>query len=411
MRVLMALWDGSGTVPVELGVARRLVAAGHSVTVLAEPSMQAAVLAAGARFRSWERAPQQAEQAVADWECTNPLTLFRRLLDRLITGPSGGYAADVRAVVASQTVDVAVVDVALMGALVGTESLGIPTAVSIPGCYLRPTPAEPAFGLGLRPATGPVTRARDQVLPRVLDRVWDLGLADLNAARRDVGLPPVRHVWSQVDRAAVVLVLTAECFDFPPARRPGAVRCVGPVLDDPGWADTDVELPDGDEPLVVVGLSGGRTRGQSELLRRVVAALADAPVRAVIPTGPALPTLPSPSPRIRIVAAAPHSRLLPQASVVITHGGHGTVIKALAAGCPTLVLPLGRDQPDNAARVEWHHAGLRLPATSSSARIRQAVLTLLNDPSYAASAGALGARIRAETDDRRIVTAIETLAA
>ncbi|MGH3204263.1 MAG: hypothetical protein ACRDP5_19760 [Streptosporangiaceae bacterium] len=37
---------------------------------------------------------------------------------------------------------------------------------------------------------------------------------------------------------------------------------------------------------------------------------------------------------------------------------YGTVIKALAAGVPLVVAPLGRDQPDNAARVIHAGAGL-----------------------------------------------------
>lgn len=52
--------------------------------------------------------------------------------------------------------------------------------------------------------------------------------------------------------------------------------------------------------------------------------------------------------------------MFPQADLVISHGGHGTVIAALAAGVPVLCLPMGRDQGDVAARVVWHSAGLRL---------------------------------------------------
>ena len=101
MHILMALWEGGGTVPVEVGIARRLVDAGHRVTVIAEPSMRPAVEAAGADFRSWVTAPHPVTEVVADWECTNPYALFRRLLDRLVTGPSALFAADVRAVAAT----------------------------------------------------------------------------------------------------------------------------------------------------------------------------------------------------------------------------------------------------------------------------------------------------------------------
>lgn len=410
MRVLMALWGVGGHVPVEIGVARRLADAGHQVTVIGEPTMQPAVTTVGARFTPWVTAPTAVEDDIADWECRTPLTVFPRLLTRLITGPSARYAADVRAVAQHDRYDAAVVDIALMGAQAGTESLGIPTAVTIPNTYIRPTPGRPSFGLGHLPATSALTRLRDQALPRVLDRLWDLGLRDLNAARRGLGLAPLDHVFDQLDRAARVLVLTAESFDFPTPRLPPNVRYVGPVLDDPTWADQPVDLPPGDQPLVLVSMSSGRIRGGPELLHRVVEALADAPVRALVTTGPALATTPSPRPGISIVPAAPHAQLLPHAAAVVTHGGHGTVIKTLAAGRPLLVLPLGRDQPDNAARVAWHGAGIQLRSTASPHEISNALARLIRDPGYTTAARAIGARIRADTDHRRITSEIDAIA-
>jgi UDP:flavonoid glycosyltransferase YjiC (YdhE family) len=53
---LFALVDGGGTVPPELGAARRLVERGHRVDVLADDSMNDEVHAAGAIFRPWEQA-------------------------------------------------------------------------------------------------------------------------------------------------------------------------------------------------------------------------------------------------------------------------------------------------------------------------------------------------------------------
>ena len=61
-RYLFALVDGGGTVPPELGTARRLVERGHHVTVLAEDSMLADVRSTGATFRPWVEAPNRASR-------------------------------------------------------------------------------------------------------------------------------------------------------------------------------------------------------------------------------------------------------------------------------------------------------------------------------------------------------------
>src|SRR5918992_1613963 len=54
---LFTLWDGSGTVPPELSLARALIERGHRVTVLADPTIEPEAIAAGADFRPWRGAP------------------------------------------------------------------------------------------------------------------------------------------------------------------------------------------------------------------------------------------------------------------------------------------------------------------------------------------------------------------
>ena len=91
-------------------------------------------------------------------------------------------------------------------------------------------------------------------------------------------------------------------------------------------------------------------------------------------------------PNVHVVQAAPHSRILPKASVVITHAGHGTTIKALSAGVPLVCIPMGRDQKDNTVRALRHGAGVRLSAKSKPDKIAAAVAEVLADPHYAAAA-------------------------
>ena len=134
----------------------------------------------------------------------------------------------------------------------------MPTVALCANVYSRPAPGMPPFGSGLAPARGPLGRIRDRALNAAATALWNRNLPPLNAARVELGLEPLPGIWEQWDRAARVLVLTSPAFDLP-ARLPANVRYVGPVLDDPCWAEP-VEVPAGDEPLVVVGLSSSYMR-------------------------------------------------------------------------------------------------------------------------------------------------------
>lgn len=63
--------------------------------------------------------------------------------------------------------------------------------------------------------------------------------------------------------------------------------------------------------------------------------------------------VPSPLPSwARHFAYLPFSQLLPRVSVLVHHGGIGTLSQALVAGVPQLVMPMAHDQPDNAHRLQ-----------------------------------------------------------
>jgi UDP:flavonoid glycosyltransferase YjiC (YdhE family) len=86
------------------------------------------------------------------------------------------------------------------------------------------------------------------------------------------------------------------------------------------------------------------------------------------------------------VPIAPHGLIIPQAAVVITHCGHGTTLKALAAGVPLVCIPMGRDQNDTAARVVARGAGVRIKPSASTDAIRRAVERVIADLKYHQSA-------------------------
>jgi MGT family glycosyltransferase len=169
--------------------------------------------------------------------------------------------------------------------------------------------------------------------------------------------------------------------------------------------------PAGDDPLVLVGMSS-TFMDQADVLQRITTALGELPVRGLVTTGPAIPveSIDAP-PNVTLVERAPHSEVLRHAGAVVSHAGHGTVMKALAAGVPVVALPLGRDQLDNAARVAHHGAGLRLKAKASPETIAGAVRRVLDEPAFGENARRLAAAIAEETAQDLAVEELEELAA
>ena len=81
---------------------------------------------------------------------------------------------------------------------------------------------------------------------------------------------------------------------------------------------------------------------------------------------------------VHVEAWVPQRDILPHATALVCHGGSGTVLGALGAGLPLVVVPLFADQPDNARSVAAARAGLALPAPDASA-LRAAIERVLGD--------------------------------
>jgi MGT family glycosyltransferase len=415
-RYLFAVVDGGGNVPPELSAARRLVERGHAVTVLAEDSVASEVRATGAALRRWTHAPNRLDRApdhdpVRDWECKYPWQLLDRLVATLLIGPAGAYAQDVTDAIREAQPDLVACSMFCLGGMVAAEAAGIPFDVVLPNVYPFPALGLPPFGLGLQPAHGIAGRLRDRVLNSLGERLWDAkGLAGLNALRHRFDLPPLARFVEQVAHARRQLIMMSASFDFP-ARLPDNARYVGPVLDEPAWAESSRwTAPACDGPLVLVALSS-TFQDQIGCLQRIVDALSPMPVHAVVTTGPAVdPNALRPSRNVAIVQSAPHREVLWQAALAITHGGHGTVMKALAAGVPMVLLPHGRDQADTAARVTARDAGVALARTASRSAISRAVQRVLQRNSYRSAARRLGEVIRRDAEENTLVHELEALA-
>jgi UDP:flavonoid glycosyltransferase YjiC (YdhE family) len=213
-----------------------------------------------------------------------------------------------------------------------------------------------------------------------------------------LGLPPLAQTLDLFDRSDRVLLAIHRAFDFTAEALPENLRYVGSLLDEPSWSQPwHAPWPtQSDRPRALIACSTG-AQEQTELMQRVVGAMADVDVDAVATTGPNVNIADLRAPgNVRLIPSAPHNAVMREVSVVVSQGGHGTVSRALLNGLPLLVLPNGRDQGDNAARVEAKGAGLRLPPTASEAEIAVAVTRLIKEPQFQAAARRMAALMKAE---------------
>jgi UDP:flavonoid glycosyltransferase YjiC (YdhE family) len=424
MRILLAMFQGGGNIPLILPVAARLVARGHDVRVLAGPGVRggrmpvsdrfvARIAATGARYIPFampavhpfdEARPQRG--LVRGW-------IPERLADATSNAPtllwSPAWATNAAAELRRAPADVVVADYILLGALAAADATGVPAAALVHGTYKhRPAPGLPACGPGFPPARGPLGHLRDALYNAAAVRVFRRdGLPPHNRARRDLGLSPLRSPFEQYDRAARVLILASAAFDFPIRRLPANVRYVGAPSDDAGAAWED-PWPTGDgRPLVLVSLST-LPQGQVEVMPRILAALDGLPVRALVTLGPALADAAFDAPaNVRLERFVPHGAVLPEAAALVTQCGMSTVAKALGHGVPMVCIPLQGDQPDNAARVVARGAGVRLSRDASPERIRGAIQRVLDEPRFREGARRLAAALATEDGAETAATEIE----
>jgi MGT family glycosyltransferase len=316
---LFAMWDGGGNVGPFLCLAERLQAAGHAVRAVA------------------------------------PTGLAGRLGDagvELVGSPEGWLPGGVDVVAAADACppDVVVVDYMLTDALGGAERLGRPTVALVHTLYLELLTDGAPHPIGM---AGPVER--------------------LNPARVAAGLAPLTSHADLLAAVALVLVAAPRPLDAP-GDVPANVIYAGPLLEGSG-PDVAWAPPPGSGPLVVVSLgTAGDPALEVPVLRRVLAALAELPVRVFM-------TVADHVDRARIGRVPPnatvstyvrHAAVLPHADLLVTHAGLGSVVAALAHGVPMVALPLGREQPDNARALVRMGAGVALAADAPIEDIRAA---------------------------------------
>ena len=203
--------------------------------------------------------------------------------------------------------------------------------------------------------------------------------------------------WRDVPGRDLTLVAHCPEFEYPRQDLPPSVRFVGPLIWNPGTpvADPPPPLPADDRPVILIS-QGSVFNEDPTILRLAADALAAEDVLVLVST-----FRQSPYPDLRFPANFVVRELIPQLSVldrlslVITHGGAGTVNCALSGGVPLVVLPLDADQFEIAARCERAGVGRRLGEPQRNApALRAVVREVLFDPRYRQAARRFAERIQ-----------------
>lgn len=160
------------------------------------------------------------------------------------------------------------------------------------------------------------------------------------------------------------------------AVRPGLFD--GPPTPVPPWLEA---LP---RPAAYVTFGTVSAFSRPDVIRAAVEAIEPLVAAVVVTTGPNPPDLvPFASPSVHVVGYLPQSQILPRVDLVVSHGGAGTTLGALACGLPHLVMPgYAPSQQRNAARTEALGLGRVASPADPGDGARQAAQELLTDPAY-----------------------------
>ncbi|MBS1887920.1 MAG: glycosyl transferase [Actinobacteria bacterium] len=391
-RFLVAAFGDPGHAFPAIALGRALARRGHAVTV-----------------ETWEERRGAVEGAGLDFAAAEEYRTFPPPEPGTDDGRDAAEAA--RALLPLiERLDPAVVvsDILTVAPTLAAEAAGVPLATLIPHLYPVVEPGLPFFAVGLRGPRTSLGRAVWRAGHRALDVGLERGRRDLNSQRERLGLPPLDRFHGGIS-PDLALVATYPQLEYPRAW-PAAVKVTGPMAFE--VPHPDIELPPGDAPLVLVAPSTAHDSG-NHLVRTALAALADEPVRVVATTNRVHPQSAIPVPANAVLVDwLSYSQLMPIAALVISHGGHGTVARALAAGAPLLVSPITGDMGETAMRVAWTGAGLSLPwRLCRPGPLRWAARRILADPRFAARSRQIATWAATHDGSARGAELVEELAA
>jgi len=281
------------------------------------------------------------------------------------------------------------------------EKLGRPLANLIPQPWMLPSViAPPVMPMFAFPSATP--RPIVKLFWRALDVVGDVLVGrELNRIRASLELRPVRRIFQNWFSQQLVLGMFPEWFAPPPSDWPAQTRLAGfPLFD----GVVNVSLPPGVQefclggPPPVAFTFGTGMKHARERFHTAVDACAQAGVRGIFITRHRDQLPDSLPPHALHCPYAPFEKLFPQCGAIVHHGGIGTTARALAAGLPQLIAPIGFDQMDNGTRVQKLGAGEWLKPKRQHSGDIAAALKIIMTPESQTRCRAIASRFRNGTD-------------
>jgi MGT family glycosyltransferase len=399
-RFLVTCWPFEGHVFPQMAIATTLRRHGHEVAFYTAPAARRFIEPEGFQVFPFEAVEETHYLRVLDSERRSngrrqSLRIRHQALRRWLVESIPGQVSDLTAIIDDWEPDALLTDLAMWGTItILWESVPIPVVLSSTFMGpLIPGPNAPAWGFGL-----PAPRtARARAAARAVTKATELAGLGLrrrvNALRAEHGLAPLGMSMSAFSgRLPLYLVGNLPELDYGRRDLPPSVHYLGPCLwhppEEPGteaWLDAVPAV----RPWVHV--TEGTSHYQDPFLLKAAAiGLAAEPLEAILTTGgkrDAASVVAAPAPNVHVTRWLSHRELLPRCAAVVTTGGPATVIAALTAGVPLVVVPTTWDKPDNARRVVEAGVGIRLaPKRCTPEGLRDAVRKVLLDPAYAARA-------------------------
>ena len=344
-----------------MALGRELVARGHTVA-----------------FETWSRWREDVEREGMEFVPAPEFPVFPTLEQ-----PLKPYEAVVRAVsftrpaMAAFAPDAVVHDILTLAPALAGELEGARVATLVPHIYPAGAPGAPPFAFGARLPRTRFGRRAWRLMDPLVEHGLRRGRAELNETRRRLGLAPTERLHGGLSEQ-LCLIGTLPALEYPRAW-PEGVQVVGPLMWEPPFPR--VGGPPGEAPLVLVAPSTAQDPDH-RLLRAAVAAFSGwEGVRVLAATNRRpLSRGVRPGGNVRLVEWISYSQEMEEAAIVVSHAGHGTLVRALASGCPVLAVPHSGDMAENAARADWAGVGVRLPfRLLSPASLRLALRRLLAD--------------------------------